>query len=129
MNKMITPHSENPIDAADFRPISRASWKQGFALLGTLPSSKSRSPTIEKAAFAIALDGVDDRDFIAAVRAVLQHKAGIDCFYPSPPELRRVCEKQRWNRHYEELRAQDEARKALEELGRQMIENAKGDNQ
>lgn len=70
---------------------TQAQVLQALAALGSLPSREADSDGLDKAAYSVALDGVSRYALAEAVRAVLQNKLG-HAFFPSPPELRRLCD-------------------------------------
>jgi len=61
-------------------------------LLAGLPSRQTSSAETDEASYYMALDGVTQHGLFEAVKAALQHKLG-HTFFPSPAELRMLCDK------------------------------------
>jgi cytosine/adenosine deaminase-related metal-dependent hydrolase len=63
-----------------------------LASLGSLPSRATSSENLDKAGYFVALEGVTRYGLSTAIRAILQ--GALDhAFFPSPPELRKQCDK------------------------------------
>lgn len=84
-----------------WKPATDTDKLKALALLGGLPSVQTSSADRDEASFHIALEGVTQHGLFEAVKAVLQGKLG-HAFFPSPPELRMLCDKMM--EHHEAMR-------------------------
>lgn len=97
---------------------------QALAFISTLPHRPAANVRMQVAAYELALQGVGGWGLQEAVTQILQGRAfEIDHgFLPSPPELRRVCDRieQERKQHFEALddaaRCEGERREAEERL-------------
>lgn len=72
-------------------PATDGEKLKALAAFANLPSRESSSVERDEGTFFIALDGVSRFALFEAVKAVLQNKLGHP-FFPSPPELRGLCD-------------------------------------
>src|SRR6185369_2154007 len=83
---------------------------KALASLAGLPSRVTSSAERDEATFFVALDNVTRWSLFEAVRMVLQNALGHG-FFPSPPELRGLCDKAM--EHHREMRRRIERREKM----------------
>ena len=89
-------------------PASQEDKIKALISLGGLPAREATNQQIDKALYYLALDGVTRYGLAEAVRAVSQNKLGHG-FFPSPPELRGLCDKaMEWHEHQREREYREE---------------------
>lgn len=71
--------------------VTEAQILQALASLAGLPSRQADEDGVDKAMYFVALEGVTRYALSEAVKAVMRNKLG-HTFFPSPVELRRLCD-------------------------------------